>query len=75
MHSILVLEIDMELPEPFISLIRLLLLPPDEWVKARDKGKIPKPKPKLDATTLRVTQDILERRLALYPTSIQVRGR
>ncbi|KAF5380369.1 hypothetical protein D9615_004738 [Tricholomella constricta] len=64
-----VLESDLELPEPLISLIRLLLLEQGEWETARRKGK--PPKPKVDAVILSIVHDVLETRLKAYPTTLQ----
>ena len=65
------LETDLELPEALISMVRLLLLPDDEWAKARDKGK--PPKPKVDPQLLSLVLLVLRRRLEEYPTSLEVR--
>lgn len=65
--DVFVLESDLELPLELISLVRLLLLPLDEWRKTRDKGK--PPKPKADLETLNIIHDVLDRRLKGYPTT------
>ena len=64
------LETNLELPESLISLLRLLLSPDDEWEKARDKGK--PPKPKIDERVLTLILSVLRRRLEEYPTSLEV---
>jgi SET domain-containing protein 6 len=64
------LDLDVELPDAMVSLIRLLMMPPDQWTKARDKGKVPKAT--LDDAVLRIVLDVLEKRLTLYPTSMMV---
>jgi SET domain-containing protein 6 len=64
------LDFEVELPDAMISLIRLLMMPTDQWTKARDKGKVPKPT--LDDAVLRIVQEVLEKRLAMYRTSIMV---
>jgi N-lysine methyltransferase SETD6 len=68
--SVFVLESDLELPLELISLVRLLLLPLDEWTMARDKGK--PPKPKADLETLNIIHDVLDKRLKGYPTTVKV---
>ena len=67
--SVFVLESDLELPQ-LISLVRLLLLPLDEWAKARDKGK--PPKPKVDLEALNIIYDVFDLRLKGYPTTVEV---
>lgn len=73
LDSVFVLEADSELPIPetFVSLTRLLLLPDDDWEKVKERGK--PPKPKIDGQVLKIATDVLTRRLSEYPTSIQVR--
>ncbi|KAI0268844.1 hypothetical protein BC834DRAFT_867511 [Gloeopeniophorella convolvens] len=58
-----------ELPEELVSFARLLLLPAPEWEKTRRKSKLPKPK--TDAAVLAVAADVLRRRLAEYPTTLE----
>jgi hypothetical protein len=70
LRSVFVLESDLELPPELISLVRLLLLPLDEWTRARDKGKPPKPKADLEA--LNIIHDVLAQRLKGYPTTVKV---
>ncbi|KAE9389886.1 SET domain-containing protein, partial [Gymnopus androsaceus JB14] len=67
--DVFVLDTDYECPEEMISLIRLLYLSPDEWEKARGKGK--PPKPKLDLQVLDLLVIILQKRLAQYPLTIK----
>jgi len=67
--DVFVLETNLELPESLISLLRLLLSPDDEWEKARDKGK--PPKPKIDGRVLTLILSVLRRRLEEYPTSLE----
>lgn len=69
--SVFDLYLDLEIPPSIISIIRLLLLPDEEWEKTREKAK--PPKPKMDAVVLTVLHDVLQKRLKEYPTSIQVR--
>ncbi|EIN11537.1 SET domain-containing protein [Punctularia strigosozonata HHB-11173 SS5] len=61
---------DAELPSELVSLIRLLILPPTEWTKTRDKGKLPKGKVD-DVRILHVVTGALHERLQQYPTSIE----
>lgn len=58
------------LPEDMISFIRLLQLTGEEWQEALRKEQIPKPK--LNKQCFEVAAKALERRLAEYPTSIEV---
>jgi SET domain-containing protein 6 len=67
----LVLDFEVELPDAMISLIRLLMMPADQWTKARDKGKVLRHT--LDDAILRIVQEVLDKRLAMYRTSIMVR--
>ena len=62
---------DLEIPPPLISFARLLLLSPKDWEK---KKKLPKPKlGEEDGTSvLEVISQGLLRRLAGYPSSIEV---
>ena len=64
------IETDFALREDFISFTRLLLLPDDDWEKAR--GKCRPPKPKLDAEVLGIIAETLQRRKASYPTTLEV---
>lgn len=70
LHSAFVLETDLQLPESLIALARVLLSLDGEWEKARDKGKMPKPK--IDDQVLSVTLQVLRSRLGEYPTTIEV---
>ncbi len=67
-----VFRTDCELPEEFVSFVRLLLLPTDEWAKTAKKSKLPKPK--VDRDLLAVAIDVLEQRLKGYPTTLEVRA-
>jgi hypothetical protein len=69
-YSVFVLESDLELPPELVSLVRLLLLPLDEWTKAKDKSK--PPKPKADAEALEIIHDVLDKRLKGYRTTVKV---
>lgn len=64
------METDLELPEPLISLVRLLLSTEGEWKKAQDKGKLPRPK--ADSHILSVISYVLRARLEEYSTTIEV---
>ncbi|KAJ6629490.1 SET domain-containing protein [Mycena sp. CBHHK59/15] len=66
--DVVVLESNLDIPQALASLIRLLRLTPDEWRKAVEKDKVPKPK--IDAEILDVVGAVLERRLKEYPTSL-----
>ncbi|KAG5639450.1 hypothetical protein H0H81_001572 [Sphagnurus paluster] len=67
--DVFVLESDLELPEPLISLIRLLLLNQEDWDVAKTKGK--PPKPKVDADVLNIVHDVLDTRLKAYRTTLE----
>jgi SET domain-containing protein 6 len=59
-----------EIPEGLISLIKLLQMPSDEWEKTQVKAR--SPKPKLDLPIARAALQVFERRLAEYPTTMEV---
>lgn len=59
------------LPEDLIVFLRLLLLSPSEWRKAKEKESLPKPK--LDTESLKLAGRVLEERMKEYPTTIEVR--
>ncbi|KAJ8486926.1 hypothetical protein ONZ51_g4522 [Trametes cubensis] len=67
--DVFVLRTDCELPEEFISFVRLLLLPKDEWETTAKKSKLPKPK--LDKDVLAIAVDVLQKRLKDYPTTME----
>ncbi|KAL1945928.1 hypothetical protein VTO73DRAFT_1930 [Trametes versicolor] len=67
--DVFVLRTDCELAEELVSFVRLLLLPKDEWEKAAQKSKLPKPK--LDKDVLTIAVDVLEKRLKDYPTTLE----
>ncbi|KAK1225653.1 Ribosomal lysine N-methyltransferase 4 [Marasmius sp. AFHP31] len=67
--DVLVVESDADLPQAMIMLIRLLLLPDEEWKRAIQKRKIPKAK--ADAQTLEIAGSVLENRLSQYSTTIE----
>ncbi|GLB37803.1 putative set domain-containing protein [Lyophyllum shimeji] len=67
--DVFVLESDLELPEPLLSFVRLLLLNQADWESARAKSK--PPKPKIDTDVLGIVLDVLETRLKAYPTTLQ----
>ncbi|KIO19047.1 hypothetical protein M407DRAFT_152805 [Tulasnella calospora MUT 4182] len=60
---------DDTLPEDLIVFLRLLLLSPSEWRKAREKESLPKPKP--DVESLKLAGRVLEERMKEYPTTIE----
>ncbi|KAI0368296.1 SET domain-containing protein [Pilatotrama ljubarskyi] len=67
--DVFVLQTDCELPEEFVSFIRLLLQPKDEWEKTAKKSKLPKPK--VDKDVLSIAADVLEKRLKEYSTTLE----
>lgn len=64
------METDHELPDELVSFCRLLLQSQSEWEKTKSKSKLPKAK--VDESILSTIADALERRLAEYPTSVEV---
>jgi hypothetical protein len=71
-HSVFVFETDHALPEALLSFVRLLLLSGPEWTKARDKSKLPKPRP-LDKDGARIVCSALRARLREYASTLEVR--
>jgi len=69
-YSIFVLDYDFQVPTVMISFTKLLLLSEREWVKVREKSK--PPKPKLEGPLYDLLILVIERRLAEYPTSLEV---
>lgn len=61
---------DCELPSELISMTRLLLQSDVEWHKTQQKSKLPKPL--VDADVLTVVIEVLQNRLAEYPTTTEV---
>lgn len=68
--STFVVFTDCELPEELVSLTRLLLQSDAEWQKTQAKSKLPKPT--VDADVLAIAVEVLQNRLAEYPTTIEV---
>ena len=69
--SVFVIEAsDPSLPTDLGSLLRLLLMPQPEWIKTKTKEK--PPKPKLDVEVIPVATEMLEKRLGMYETTIEV---
>ncbi|KAH7876558.1 SET domain-containing protein [Lentinula edodes] len=64
-----VLGTDYEVPEAMVSLTRLLYLSSDEWEKAQEKSK--PPKPKLDSQALNLILVVLQKRIAQYPSTMK----
>jgi SET domain-containing protein 6 len=65
---------DAEIPPALISFVRLLLLTPGDWEKAKEKQKLPKPKLTEEdgLAVLDVIKQGLQRRLDEFPSSIEV---
>lgn len=58
-------------PEGLGSLIKLLVMPQDEYIKTKTKGK--SPKPKLDSQRVAgLAVKVLEERLRGYSTTLEV---
>lgn len=69
-HSTFVLQTDCEVPDELISLVLLLMLPASEWEKAQKRDKLPKPKINLEIVPIIIS--VIGRRLAEYPTTMEV---
>lgn len=65
---------DHDIPPPLISFVRLLLLRPEDWVKAVEKQKFPKPKLTEEdgSAILDVVNQGLRQRLNEFPSPIKV---
>lgn len=65
---------DHEIPSPLISFVRLLLLRPEDWERAREKQKFPKPKVAEEdgSAVLDVIAQGLRQRLKEFPSPIEV---
>lgn len=65
---------DREIPPPLISFVRSLLLRPEDWEKAKEKQKFPKPKFNEEdgLATLGVIDRGLRQRLDEFPSPIEV---
>jgi len=59
-----------EVPEGLISILKLLCLSTEEWAKTKSKNK--PPKSSLDSPSATAALSLLERRLAEYPTTLEV---
>lgn len=69
--SIFVIDQDDLLPKPMLSFIRFLELTDAEFCHTIEKGRLPKASPA--ATVLRTALEVLQRRLAQYATTVDVR--
>ena len=69
--SIFVIEKDDLLPKPMLSFIRFLELTGEEFDRVVEKGRLPKAK--AAGTVLRTALEVLQRRLAQYATTTEVR--
>jgi hypothetical protein len=69
--SMFVIEKDDLLPKPMLSFIRFLELTDVEIGHTVEKGRLPKANP--SATVLRTALEVLQRRLAQYATTVDVR--
>lgn len=65
---------DHEIPPPLVSFVRLLLLCPEDWEKAKERQKFPKPKftEEDGPTVLEVINQGLRQRLDKFPSPIEV---
>jgi len=62
--SVFIIDMDAILPVAMMSLIRLLLLPKEDWEKTREKGR--PPKAKFDRQVSCLLRRIFETRLSIY---------
>jgi len=67
--DIFTMESNHQVPEPLISLTRLLTMNDEDWNTAQTKSKLPKPK--VDPVILQIARSVLEKRLEAYKTSTQ----
>jgi len=68
-EDVFVVDYSNELPEEVTSFVRLLMMSAPEWEKTKRKSKLPKPK--VDDAVLSVAVDVVRRRLAEYPTTLE----
>lgn len=68
--STFILDYDFQVPTVMISFTKLLLLSEREWAKVREKSK--PPKPKLEGPLYDIFILVIQRRLAEYPTPLEV---
>lgn len=66
--DVFILDKEHDLSE-LVSFIRLLLLTKPEWEKAQQKGS--PPKPRMDLEILQLSEMSLDRRIKMYPTSLE----
>ncbi|KAH9083935.1 SET domain-containing protein [Lactarius deliciosus] len=67
--DVFVVDSSDDVPEEISSFVRLLMMSAPEWEKTKRKSRLPKPKE--DEAALSVTADVVRRRLAEYPTTIE----
>ncbi|KAH9033284.1 SET domain-containing protein [Lactarius pseudohatsudake] len=67
--DVFVVDSSNDVPEEISSFVRLLMMSAPEWEKTKRKSRLPKPKE--DEAALSVTADVVRRRLAEYPTTIE----
>ena len=67
---------DPEIPPPLISFALLLLMLPEDWEKAKQKQKLPKPRLSGEdgPTVLDVINQGLQQRLNQFPSTVEVRA-
>jgi len=58
-----------ELPEEMTSFVHLLMMSEPDWAKTKHKSKLPKPK--VNNAVLSVLADVVRRRLAEYPSTME----
>ena len=66
-----IIDTSYDVPDELISFARLLLMEAPEWNEAKAKRKLPKAK--VDERVLTVAADVLQKRIAEYPTTLKVR--
>ncbi|KIY70636.1 SET domain-containing protein [Cylindrobasidium torrendii FP15055 ss-10] len=65
--DVYVLDNDLEIPPTLASFAKLIGLSPEDWKKAKGKGK--PPKAIMDQSMVEILREVLRRRLQQYPTS------
>ena len=67
---------DLGIPPPLISFALLLLMSPEDWEKAKQRQKLPKPRLSEEdgPTVLDVISQGLQQRLNQFPSTVEVRA-
>lgn len=68
-EDLFIIDTSYDVPDELISFARLLLMEVPEWDEVRSKRKLPKAK--VDERVLLVAADVLQKRTAEYPTTLE----